>query len=527
MTAPTRTQITADVTLPTYQVEVYVSGSWYDVSAYVTNVDIDIRTTGDASGLSFGSAVTPTASVQLMDVGTVLIDDTPNRLIDTDGMQLLDSAIWHPWELTPIRISFGFSTSTLLPRFSGVITARSRNGAIDVTWECRGWDAIIESTTIRSPAFIGRMIATKTTPTQSDDPSTISTYTGGIINYILWQCGGRPYEQAASYPSATFYYSCANSLIAPAYSWIAGEGSWEALLRFVRAAGGQMYQDSLGVMRYTDPFSMNTGSSTHHFTDEVLTAAQRASGNKTGYQAISSRASTEQALSAVNASYVTRVLQGSQQVYEDTIPRYLAVGASVVIDLDLQLPIAALSFVGVDTIEIQSATFVAHNRSTVSWSAQRVTIIVTNTHTRPIQIERIYVIAQPIAVEEEGTASYSATGTLQSNRTLTLEDSPWVQDRRHAEQLCRMAWDLYSNVGEVITISGCAYDPDRTLGELVSLTCADWDLNSVLHRIVGIRPYNGSWMDVDLCAVGNLPTIDDVWVIGTTYGPTATRRISY
>ena len=527
MTAPTRTQITADVTLPTYLVEVRLGSTWHDVSASVMNVDIDIRTTGDASGLSFGSAVTPTASVQLMDVRTLLVDDTPTQLVDDSSLSLTDNALWYPWELTPIRISFGFSTSTLLPRFSGVIVSRSRSGALEITWECRGWDAIIEGTSIRSPAFIGRMIATKTTPTQSDDPTTISTYTGGIINYILWQCGGRPYEQAASYPSATFYYSCTNSLIAPAYSWIAGEGPWEALLRFVRAAGGQMYQDSLGVMRYTDPFSMNTGSSTHHFTDEVLTAAQRASGNKTAYQSISSRATTEQALSAVNASYVTRVLQGSQQIYEDTIPRYLAVGAIISVDLDLQLPIVALGAVTWTAIEIQSATEVTITAVVTSWSAQRVTVTFTNTHTRPVQIDRVAVIAQPIAVEEEGTASYSATGVLQSNRTLTLEDSPWIQDRRHAEQLCRMAWDLYSNVGEVITLSGCAYDPDRTLGELVSLTCADWGLSSVLHRIIGIRPYNGAWMDVDLCAVGSLPTIDDVWVIGTTYAPAAIKRISY
>lgn len=527
MTAPTRTQITADVTLPTYLVEVRQGSNWFDISAFVTSVSIDIRTTGDSSGLSFGSAVTPTATIELINVGTALIDDTPNRLIDDDSLQLLDAALWYAWELAPIRISFGFSTSTLLPRFSGVVVSRSRNGAVGITWECRGWDAIIEGASIRSPVFINRMIATQTTPTQSDDPSSISSYTGGIVNYILWQCGGRPYEQAASYPSATFYYSCTNSLIGLKYSWIAGEGPWEALLRFVRAAGGQMYQDSLGVMRYTDPFSMNTGSSTHHFTDEIRTAAQRASDGKTAYQSISSRATTEQALSAVNASYVSRQLQGAQQVYEDRIPRYLAVGASVVIDLDLQLPIAALSFVGVDTIEIQSATFVAHNRSTVSWSAQRVTIIVTNTHTRPVQIERIYVIAQPIAVEEEGTASYSGTTTLQSNRTLNLEDSPWVQDRRHAEQLCRMAWDLYSNVGEIITLSTCAYDPDRTLGEIVSLTCADWELNAVLHRIVGIRPFGGAWMDVDLCAVGGLPKTSDVWVIGTSYNASTVRQISY
>lgn len=503
MTDPTRTQISADVTIPTYAVELYLSGSWVDVSSEVLNITIDVATSGDASGLSFGSAVQPTASVAF------------NAL-----------SVNREWRLTPIRISFGFATSNKVPRFSGVIVERRRD-AQGGTWSCRGWDAIIEGTSIRSPVFVNRAIATKTTALLSDDPSTLSTYTGGIINYLLWQCGGRPYEQAGSYPLATFYYSCSNALIAPAFAWISGEGTWEALLRFVRAAGGQLYQDGLGVVRYVDPITMNTGSSTHLFTDAVLTAAQRVAQGASGYQSLSSSGTIQQAVSSVTAQFVTRTLQGVQTVFEDRTARYLAASQVLSVDCDLQLPIIALPTVTWSTIRIRDAVPVTIAAVITSWSAQRVTVQFTNNTSTPVQLDRITVIGQPIAVEEEGSATYSGTVTMQHARALTLEDNPWVQDRLHAEQLTRMVYDLYSQTGEIITLSGCAYDPDRFLGEIVSVTSADWSLSAVAHRIIAIRPRHGAWMDVDVCAIGSLPVNGDLFVIGTSYNASTTKKLGY
>jgi hypothetical protein len=537
MSDPTRTQISADVTSPTTQVEIRLGGAWIDVSSSVTSVSIDVQSSNGVSGLAFGSTVEPRATVaftadqallQLTD-GTNILTDGTNTLITVQT-----NAIDYAWALTPIRIKHGFSTSAQLTRFSGVITERSRDSS-GGTWGCQGWSAVIASTDIRSPLITNRPIATKTESGGNDDP-TDPGYTGGIVNYTLWKCGGRPYEQAGSYPNAVFYYSCDTALIAPAFSWIASENAWEALQRLVRAAGGQLYQDSLGVIRYKNPVSLVSGTASVTFSDAVLTAAQRVSNSVVPYQDISERASIQESLSAVGCQFVTRRIAGVQVIYEDTEPRYLAAvgqaNSAVTLNLDTQYPIASVSQVEIDAVVIRTATAPGTGVAVVlnSSSAQRVTVTISNIGiTEPIQIEAIRVVGNPVEPGEEGSASYAqSVAGLASDRTLQIEDNPWVQSRRHAEQLCQMVWDFYSGTGAIRTLAGVPYDPDRNVGELVNLTCSLWNITAQPHIIVGIRPENGAWMSVDLTPVlALLPTVSETYVVGGTYTADQTLEVGY
>jgi hypothetical protein len=536
MSDPTRTQISADVTSPTTQVEIRLGGVWIDVSSSVTSVSIDVQSSNGVSGLAFGSTVEPRATVAFTaDQSLLQLTDGTNIL--TDGTNVLitvqTNAIDYAWALTPIRIKHGFSTSAQLTRFSGVITERSRDTS-GGTWGCQGWSAVIASTDIRSPLIMDRPVATKTESGGNDDP-TQTGYSGGIVNYTLWQCGGRPYEQAGSYPNAVFYYSCDTALIAPAFTWIASENAWEALQRLVRAAGGQLYQDSLGIIRYKNPVSLVSGTASVTFSDAVLTAAQRVSNSVVPYQDISERASIQEALSAVGCQFVTRRIAGVQVIYEDTEPRYLPrvgqSGASITLNLDTQYPIAAVSQVEIDSLIIRTANpgGASVTVTTNSTSAQRVNVTIANTLSEPVQIEAIRVVGNPVEPGEEGSASYTDNNAaLASERTLQIEDNPWVQSRRHAEQLCQMVWDFYSGTGAIRTLAGVPYDPDRNVGELVNLTCSLWNIATQPHIIVGIRPENGAWMSVDLTPVlALLPTVSETYVVGGTYTADQTLEVGY
>ncbi len=510
MAAPTRAQISADVTRPTYKTELFLTGSWTDVSADVDTMRHSVEATGDASGMAFGVVVTPSADVDF----------------NIDGLA-------RSWELTPIRISYGFSTSDLIPRFSGVITGRRRT-PFGGTWQCRGWDALIEGKVVRSPLFKRRPIATATTLTSIEDP-TNPAYAAGIVNYILWQCGGRPYEQAASYTSALWYYSCTHALIAPEWTWISGENPWQALQRFVRAAGGQLYQDDAGVLRYIDPLTFANGTAAHTYTDAAQSAAQRVTNDTAGYSDLSASDDLTDSVTGMTCAFVTRLVQGVQQVYEDTQPRPITEAGgekdTLTHHCDTTLPIFSIDRVERDCAVQRTAYAPSTSEVTIgvtSSSSQRITVQVTNELGEPVQVDNIRVFGRPVSAGEEGTAEYiPGGGPLNEERTRPVEDNPWIQSARHARQICRMAYDFASQAGSVITLYDVAYDPDRYVGELVGLTNSAWNLTAEPHRIVALRPEDGSFMEVDLAPLNGLPTRADVFIVGTSYAGGDQRELSY
>jgi hypothetical protein len=91
-----------------------------------------------------------------------------------------------------------------------------------------------------------------------------------------------------------------------------------------------------------------------------------------------------------------------------------------------------------------------------------------------------------------------------------------------------MVWDFYSGTGAIRTLAGVPYDPDRNVGELVNLTCSLWNITTQPHIIVGIRPENGAWMNVDLTPVLSLlPTASETYVVGTSYTASQTLEVGY
>ena len=508
MTAPTRAQITADVTLPTFTVEVYTGASWVDVSADVVTVDHAMEATGDLAGFGFGVSRGATASVTF---------DAPQFATE--------------WRGTPIRIKYGFSTSTKHERFVGIITGRSRS-AEGGTWRCGGIDVRIEGAKLWSPplsAFYRRPMATATGAATAEDPA-MPGYDRGMFNWICWQTGGRPYEQAASYPNAVYYYSAEHALIAPEFSWVAGENAWEELGRLCRACGGQVYQDDLGVLRYVSPTGLARTSPTHTYTDTPQTAAQRAANGTEHYADISEDSNLESVLTGVTVPFVRRIVGGVQEIYTDQTPRTVAAGVTATLTLDTQLPLFSFDRAEVECAVLRTVRKVNPAEAVVTASsvaAQRVLITVQNTLAEPIQINAVKLFGRPVSAGEEGSAYYSTSGVLQTGRTQEAPDNPYIQTEAHARMLARMLFDFYVGDRGLVSLTGCMYDPDRIVGEPVYLTYSGWAETAELCRIVAIRPSGGDSMDVDLGRADGLPVRDQHFLIGTTYASADTRALSY
>lgn len=500
MSDPTRAQIDANVTQPTYTVEYHNGSTWVAVSDdLVLSVSGLVNTGGGSSGLDFGASASPRVTVEL--------DDTS-----------VTAAI--PTTKTRVRVRFGFAGSNELARLTGLIadSDRSYGEQIGITWQCGGFDELIKDTPLYSPMFYRRLAATATTVASVEDPSN-PAYVGGLVNYIFWQAGGRPLAQAGTYPAAVFYYQCDSALIAPEWSWIAGENGWSELDRICRAVGGQVFQQPDGTMRFVNVLAPTASS---FVLDEG------------DYQSIKQQGRTGEYFTRARCSFTARALQPQQVVYEDTSPRVIAPGGSVTFTVEPQLPIYDWYVSGSSTIPAECYTTtdfygrsLAANTTAafVSRSAGRAEVSFTNTHaTLPMILSRISLRGRPVAPIEEGQAAY---GTGSPEKPIG-DGEIYVQSRVHAERLCRIYVDIYGQVRPTRKLSGLGYDPDRTIGEVVQLTCAAWGLSAVNHRIVAIEPREtGKLMDLSVTPITGILAASDLFIIGTTYAGGDVRSLGY
>lgn len=497
MAAPTRPQIEARITQPTYLLEYWNGAAWVTITgAEVGDLAALVNVGGGPSGFEFGANASPSGTITLYASST-------NQAIN--------------WERLKIRISFGFSTSDLLVRWMGVVTGDQR-GTDDLTivWQCAGFDVLIAETECYSQLLYRRPPATKTTVSSIEDP-TNGAYAGGLANYICWQAGGRPLEQAVTYPTATFYYSMDNAIITPEWTWIAGEDAWQELDTLCRAVGGQIYQDTAGTIVYRNPL---VGTSSGYTFDETV------------YASLSQSASVLQKTALARCTYQARRLQPEQDIYSDTTPRLVLASSSISFTLDMQRPVYdyAVSASGGSGIPNSGFNCVDLNGYTVLYpdvivtytarAAGRCTVQVSNTLTQPIVLTNLTLRGRPLAAVEDGQASYGS-GTPARE---VGNGSIYIQSRVHAERLCRLMVDMDSIQRPARTIA-CMYDPDRTLGEIVTLTCTSLGISGS-HRITAIDVDGGALMSVTLVPITGLLTTADVFIIGTSY-TTETRQLAW
>lgn len=494
MAPPSRSQIEATVTQPEYLVEYNAGNGWTPVNSdYILEVDGVLESGSSDHGLSLGALSTAKARIRF----------THNMLPIS-------------WEGTYVRVSYGFGGSDKVSAFSGIVS-NYRDDDDSVEWTCSGWDEVIRRTPCYSPLFYRRPAATATTVMSQENPDAPG-YVGGLVNWIFWKAGGRPYEQGFN-PSAVFYYSCEYSPITPEWSWIAGEDSWQELDRLAKSCGGQVYQRSDGVMVFTSALSFG-GSTVQYTFDEG------------DYRTFQTHAQAQEAASSIRCSYVTRALQPTSIVYEDATPRVISPADDVTITITPDQPVYTWEIAGnVLSPEHYTATtadgvITAITVTVTERAAGRLSLLASNPTNQPVILSRLEIrgraiapVSQGVVVEGSGSPELEPLGN-------SVET--YIQSEMHARRLCTLLLAIYGVPRPVRTIGGCGYDPDREIGEIVGLTNVARGLSAAPHRITRINHSNtGSTMDVGLTPVSGLYTKHDMFVVGTTYAAGDVRRLSY
>lgn len=496
-----------------YTIEWKPAGSWVTLpSGTIENFTGGAESALSDAGLGFGDKVTTTQTI------SVLRSEVQGQ----------------PWARTPFRVTPTVGGSSAVA-FVGVNEKATGDSDV-VTFNCVGMTADLPGRTkdLWAATVYRRPAATKTSASSIENPAT-GGYAAGLINWVLWMAGGRPYEQAGSYPTADFYYNCDQAVIAPDWGWIAGEDGWEEALRLARAGGGQLYQAMDGVVRYRSPLLL-VSTPTCTYAD-TLAGTDNGAGADDPMLVYDGDSPTEEELTAqyytkMIASFTPRSERPMQEVINDSTPRKVEPGESITVNLESQWPLTSfLSGATLTTLPVEHLVVTRFDGEpstaythAVTLAGQRVSVSFTNNESIPIVIYHIIIHGTPVVAGETETIEVGSGTPI-----MTMEDNIFVQNRHHTLQLAEMGRAFYGPVGgsarktRTITVP---YHTSRVVGETVGLTCAAMGLSAAPHLIYKVDHEAGEVMTLAMVDVTGIPAASDYYLVSTS-AQTTTKRLAW
>lgn len=437
----------------------------------------------------------------------------------------------YTWERTPIRITT-IIDGVSVKSFTGIIKSYQGDDAGTLTWVCVSFteEVSVRSRDLYSQEFVATAVATATTATSVEDPAN-PNYAAGPVNWGFWMTGGRPSAQAASYPTADYYYSCEHALIAPDVAWFAGEDGWQVMLQLAQASGGQIYQDSLGVLRYRQVLNVGSVTGVPSFT--FASTLAQATDSFGVYESATDQGSAEQYATLFVASYTPRNLRPMQEIINDTTVHLINAGASYDAVIEPQWPIHRYELIapGILADDKVNVVFLTSGKTiqgasgydqTVTTEAQRITIQFLNNTAWPIVLRSLKVNGEPWLAGETGRVE-QGSGTTKRD----VVDNIFIQYEDQTVQLVGMHVAFEGVPHPIVTIAGCPFDTRRSLGEIVYLTSDELGIVHDLHVIVGREITNVDTVDYKLALLGTAPVGTDFYEIGSTVYTGANKYVAW
>jgi hypothetical protein len=489
-------------------------GSWVAFPGLLRVSPIRVETSGGAGPFAFGAATLPAMTLE-----TTLAGPTTG------------------WYRAPvyaeIKVDIDGVAGSWERVFSGVLLRQAPNtDATGYIFEAGGWDQRIARVRVQTPLRYRRPLATKTTLLSVEDPED-GNYRGGLLNEVFWKAGGRPSEQSITYSSADWYYACDATSVAPEWSWVDGENAWSECLALAEAAGGQIYMDAYGVIRYVNPLRLAEEDPS---PPVIADTGPQAAGRILYDGKVQVQIDLESAYNVAVCRYQRRALQPSQEVYNSPYPcPPLQPSGEQVVTIATQWPVRWRDENDAVDYEITvSAVDYAGSPVTVTAtvdaeSAMGLEVTLTNPIAERVSVTRIVVRGRPVTVVHEGEARYTGArfdANDAEDVERRLEDSIYTQSQGAAERRARLAV-LFDGVPRPVYRGlRCPYVAGVNVGGYATYDSARLSLADVPVRIIGKTvEASGAAMVLDVASVAGLRKLSEYWIVGTTYAGADERRI--
>jgi hypothetical protein len=506
------------------QVERYISGSWTPWPN--ARVLPGMKITSDFGG-------TPQSPIVW---GAV---KPPELSLAIQGVQAEASTAYAD---LPVRVKLARG-GVLTGVFTGIVQGKDETVSVEaneVGYRAVGLGEWVRRTRAISHLWPRRYAATRTTATSIEDPAH-PQYAGGLINYLFWKAGLRPWAQLASYPNAIGYYHCDHALRAPAWTWANGEDGYAECGELARSVGGVITQTPDGVVRFVSPLSPSLGG-------VVATLSEGATAGIAGatyYGKLTTKRQRTTRFTQVRVDWARRVKQGMQQIWElpervrvpakGEAPQYADYGY---VDIEFQpdYPIYRYYKLGAgDPLTMSEAT--PDNMGVSDFSqwpvtprrnglegkatffevleigAQRVVGRFKHNYLQPLWLNTLRIQGEPVVVVHEGQAVVGTPGT-QVNYPPNL----YVSDQNHGEFLGAMLLAFHTVERPLRTADDVIFNPAIAAGVKVLVHSTRSGLSpAVLHLVTKATitvDGDGIRQSLDLIPIGDLPQIEDTWLWG-------------
>jgi hypothetical protein len=539
----------------------------------VVSADVQQSTEIDfTAGISLGRTATPTASI-------VLAKNNSTQV----------TQFTYNWRFANVKIYSSIDRVTYTPIFSGFIEARTEDIAT-VTFRCSGYLKYLEYYKEITPLWKNHPVATKIPdpvyPVSSgwaayvtnQDPTTLSGFYTGTLNKIFWLLGGRPYKYKAYFDLVEevprFWYDADSSPIIPRFTWLNQENISEDAAMLAAAGGGQLTQDTYGVVRFVNPHSF-----AQEFNGVTLTDSH-----------FSQLTVAEEAATTFGKAIITftpRYLGPNKSVFEGSIGVYLQYNEEYTHEIELQQPVDRLTnptyyasglsygasggYFGVDeyinsrdfitavdyTGETASTNLKVPRLSSLYYPRPTYTSGVWGVESDPTRVPAQYLhvkvfnddparslylaqitlfgvaveASEQITIRRDIPIQFSGlvqAGVIPSGfREISIAENPYIQSREQANKLLDVVSYLHKKPRPEHTLVDVVFNPNIRIGDRIQIASSAYGINGYF-KVVGISTKKtGALMDITCVDISDISPRSSFYIIGSGYVSSDVRNLSW
>ncbi len=299
------------------------------------------------------------------------------------------------------------------------------------------------------------------------------------------------------------------------YCWLDDDAALDDMRQMAAAAGGRLYFDHSGMLRYEEP--------THWLTAPHTVSQWTFDGDD--FRSMPPNYDPLQLATEIVVEYAPRVRQELQDVYTLDEAKIIGPSESLTFEARLSSPVVSLLDPEPETdYWLMSAGGHPLNQSctvTVTKYAQRATVTVTNSNTTQAAILTYFQLrGEPVM----GGPSKELTKTVVSpaishTRTRSVRGNPYHQGRPMAAGIASYLADRYGKLIPTWQLSGVPGVPQLELGDRVTFSDARIVTSARAGFVTGISwrfDDTGYWQTLNILDATALYAHSDYYIIGST-----------